>query len=222
MQERQEHLLRTAIDRDYGVQVELSTELDSFEEHDDHVVAHIVKKSPNGEQKEELISVQFLVGADGGKSSIRKQLGIQFVGDSSDAHSIGMVAGDIIALEGTLDQKVGLYVILRGHGADYRKQIWRMWGSPRNKLYVSSSFLSKFILRHQPGYPSDHVPSQGRINLTSSLVEGTSIWKKVVSSRDEVLSTIHDITGRDDLKFGEVVVMNIWRCASFVLSSPSL
>lgn len=109
MQERQEHLLRTAIDRDYGVQVELSTELDSFEEHDDHVVANIVKKFSNGERKEESISVHFLVGADGGKSSIRKQLGIQFVGDSSDAHSIGMIAGDIVALEGTLDQKVGLY-----------------------------------------------------------------------------------------------------------------
>lgn len=217
MQERQEHLLRTAIDRDYGVQVELSTELDSFEEHDDHVVAHIVKKSPNGEQKEELISVQFLVGADGGKSSIRKRLGIQFVGDSSDAHSIGMVAGDIVALEGTLDQKVGLYLILRGHGADYRKQIWRLWGSPRNKLYISSSNLSEFIFTSltRLSLRPCSIPGKNHLNF---FIGGKNIdLEKVVSSRDEVLSTIHDITGRDDLKFGEVVVMNIWRCASFVL-----
>ncbi|KAE9388904.1 hypothetical protein BT96DRAFT_866562 [Gymnopus androsaceus JB14] len=176
MQERQEHLLRSAILRDYGVQVELSTELRSFEEHEDHVIAHVVKIS-DGEEKSETIYAHFLVGADGGKSTIRKQLGIEFVGDSSDAHSIGMVAGDIVGLEGTLDQK-----------------IWRLWGSPRDK---------KLSIR------PCCVPGKNYLNF---FLGGRNVdLDKVVSSRDVLLSTIHDITGRDDMKFGEVITMNIWR-----------
>lgn len=108
MQERQEHLLRTRIEKDYGVTVELSTELSSFEEYEDHVIAHIIKHVPNaGEKTEETVKVDFLVGADGGRSTVRKQLGLPFVGDDSESlKEIGMVAGDIEALEGTLDQKV--------------------------------------------------------------------------------------------------------------------
>lgn len=105
MQQHQEEILRSAILRDYGVHVELSTELLSFEEHEDHVTAHIVKRS-HGQEITETISVHFLVGADGGRSTVRKKLGIQFVGDSSDQATVGMVVGDIIAEEGTLDQTV--------------------------------------------------------------------------------------------------------------------
>lgn len=35
--------------------------------------------------------------------------------------------------------------------------------------------------------------------------------EKTVSSRDNVVAAIDEITGRDDLKFGEVITMNIWR-----------
>ncbi|KAJ4474865.1 FAD binding domain-containing protein [Lentinula aciculospora] len=119
MQERQEHLLRSRLEKDYGVTVELSTELRSFEEHGDHVIAHIVKHAPSTEEpKEETIKVEFLVGADGGRSTVRKQLGIDFLGDdSASLKEIGMVVGDIEALEGTLDQK-----------------IWRMWGDTTSNM----------------------------------------------------------------------------------------
>ncbi|KAJ3983131.1 FAD binding domain-containing protein [Lentinula detonsa] len=119
MQERQEHLLRTRLEKDYGVTVELHTELRSFEEHDDHVVAHIVKRTPDTDKdKEETLKIDFLVGADGGRSTVRKQLGLDFLGDdSADLKEIGMVAGDIEALEGTLDQKV-----------------WRIWGDTTSNM----------------------------------------------------------------------------------------
>ncbi|KAE9384847.1 hypothetical protein BT96DRAFT_929091 [Gymnopus androsaceus JB14] len=176
MQERQELILRSAILRDYGVQVELSTELLSFEEHEDHVVAHIVKRS-GGEEKQETVSVHFLVGADGGRSTVRRQLGIQFVGDSSDQQTVGMVVGDIVGLEGTLDQK-----------------IWRMWGSPRDRM-----------LSLRPCC----IPGKNQFNIFVGGIN--SDLEKVVSSRDEVIAAIRDISGRDDMKFGEVVTMSIWR-----------
>ncbi|KAE9397955.1 hypothetical protein BT96DRAFT_976643 [Gymnopus androsaceus JB14] len=188
MQERQELILRSAILRDYGVQVELSTELLSFEEHEDHVVAHIVKRS-GGEEKQEAVSVHFLVGADGGRSTVRRQLGIQFVGDSSDQQTVGMVVGDIVGLEGTLDQK-------DGHGIERLmiEQIWRMWGGPHDRM-----------LSLRPCC----IPGKNQFNIFVGGIN--SDLEKVVSSRDEVIAAIRDISGRDDMKFGEVVTMSIWR-----------
>ncbi|KAJ3842176.1 FAD binding domain-containing protein [Lentinula raphanica] len=179
MQERQEHLLRTRLDRDYGLTVELSTELRSFEEHDDHVIAHIIKRIPNTDQAtEETLRVDFLVGADGGRSTIRKQLGLAFAGDDSESlKEIGMIVGDIETLEGTLDQK-----------------IWRMWGD------TTSNMLS---LRPCA------IPGRSHHNF---FIGGVDVdLEKVVSSRDEVVATIRAITGRDDLKFGKVLNMGIWR-----------
>ncbi|KAJ3901823.1 FAD binding domain-containing protein [Lentinula edodes] len=179
MQERQKHLLRTRIEKDYGVTVELSTELNSFEEHEDHVIAHIVKHVPNaGENTEETVKVDFLVGADGGRSTVRKQLGLPFMGDDSESlKEIGMVAGDIEALEGTLDQKV-----------------WRMWGD------TTSNLLS---LRPCA------IPHKTHLNF---FIGGADVnLEKVASNREELVNAIHAITGRDDIKFGKVINLGVWR-----------
>lgn len=109
MQELQEHVLRSRLLKDYGCEVELSTTLNSFEEHDDHIIAHISKKDSNGDVKEETTRVNWLVGADGGRSTVRKQLGIDFVGES--VTEVGMIVGDIMAEDGVLDQKVGLFLL---------------------------------------------------------------------------------------------------------------
>ncbi|KIK53914.1 hypothetical protein GYMLUDRAFT_249957 [Collybiopsis luxurians FD-317 M1] len=175
MQELQEHILRERLEKDYGCQVELSTELRSFEEHDDHVVAHIVKKNSVGEETEETVSVNWLVGADGGRSVVRKGLGIEFVGESVPA--VGMVVGDIEGLEGTLDDK-----------------IWRTWGD-----------ATKRMLSLRPC----HKKGKNQFNF---FIGGAEInLEKIVSSRDEVVAAINEITGRDDIKFGEIITMNIWR-----------
>ncbi|KAF9071862.1 FAD binding domain-containing protein [Rhodocollybia butyracea] len=174
MQELQEHVLRSRLSKDYGCEVELSTTLTSFKEHDDHIIA-IISKLDNGNLKEETVRVNWLIGADGGRSTVRKQLGIEFVGES--VAEFGMVVGDIIAENGVLDQKV-----------------WRIWGDTADKM-----------LSIRPCC----VPGINRFNF---FVGGANTdLEKTVASRDNVVAAINEISGRDDLKFGEVITMNVWR-----------
>jgi len=62
--------------RQMGVEVERQTELLSFEDRTDHVVARL--KLPDG--SEQSVETRYLAGCDGAKSPIRHQLGNQFEG----------------------------------------------------------------------------------------------------------------------------------------------
>ncbi|KAI0724725.1 monooxygenase [Fomitopsis betulina] len=61
--------------------VEMATELVSFKQFDDHVEATI-KKTVNGSETTETKSYSWVIGADGGKSVVRKQLGLSFEGSA--------------------------------------------------------------------------------------------------------------------------------------------
>ena len=50
----------------YGCTVELNTELESFEQTDDHVLAKLIKKV-DGNEVPETFKASYLIGADGGK-----------------------------------------------------------------------------------------------------------------------------------------------------------
>ncbi|EPT00354.1 hypothetical protein FOMPIDRAFT_88313 [Fomitopsis schrenkii] len=64
-----------------GYAVEMGTELVSFTQFDDRVEATI-KNSTGGSETIETKSYRWVVGADGGKSVVRKQLGLSFEGSS--------------------------------------------------------------------------------------------------------------------------------------------
>ncbi|MEU4394592.1 FAD-dependent monooxygenase [Kribbella sp. NPDC023855] len=85
-QSRTEAILRERLS-DFGVSVELSTALTGFTQYDDRVVAEL--------STGETLEVDYLVGADGGKSFVRKQLGIAFEGTTDD--SFKMLLGDVSA-----------------------------------------------------------------------------------------------------------------------------
>jgi 2-polyprenyl-6-methoxyphenol hydroxylase-like FAD-dependent oxidoreductase len=85
-QSRTEAILRKRLE-DFGVTVELSTALVGFTQYDDRVVAEL--------SSGETVEADYLVGADGGKSIVRKQLGIAFEGTTDD--SIRMLLGDVSA-----------------------------------------------------------------------------------------------------------------------------
>ena len=85
-QSRTEAILRARLE-DFGVRVELSTELVGFQQDDDRVVAEL----STGES----VEVDYLVGADGGRSFVRKILGIAFEGTTDE--SIRMLLGDVSA-----------------------------------------------------------------------------------------------------------------------------
>ncbi|KAJ4000373.1 FAD binding domain-containing protein [Lentinula boryana] len=99
-QNTHEQLLREHILANYGVQVELDTELRSFEQHSDHVVVHAVK-TVGSKPVEITVTVNWLIGADGARSIVRKQLGLSFLGESPQMEA---VTGDIHVVGDTLKQ----------------------------------------------------------------------------------------------------------------------
>ncbi|KAK7047492.1 hypothetical protein VNI00_006723 [Paramarasmius palmivorus] len=98
-QEEHQKLLREVLRADYGCEVESSTELESFTQDDEGVSVNLVK-----EGKRETTRVQWLVGADGAHSVVRKQLGLTFLGETHA--NIAVLIGDIeIENLGILDDK---------------------------------------------------------------------------------------------------------------------
>ncbi|KAF5338052.1 hypothetical protein D9758_014255 [Tetrapyrgos nigripes] len=99
-QDVQEGILRSVIEKGYGVHVELGSELRSFEQHEDHVTTSIAKvgKGGDGDAVVEEVEVSYLVGCDGARSVVRKQLGLIFVGDTPSIPA--SLLGDIHIVKG--------------------------------------------------------------------------------------------------------------------------
>ncbi|GAA2815124.1 FAD-dependent oxidoreductase [Kitasatospora aburaviensis] len=83
-QTRVERLLREQL-AEYGVKVELATELVEFRQDGGGVEVHLVDGGR--------IAAEYLVACDGGRSTVRKLLGIPFVGDGDPEPM--MVCGDV-------------------------------------------------------------------------------------------------------------------------------
>ncbi|TFK39697.1 FAD binding domain-containing protein [Crucibulum laeve] len=111
-QHHHEAILRAHLEK-YGCHVEIATELHSFEQHESHVTAHLVHD--NGEkQVTETANFPWLIGADGARSIVRKQLGLSFLGETRTGENI--VLGDIYVKEG-LDS-----------------EFWHNWGDASSKM----------------------------------------------------------------------------------------
>ncbi|GBE86251.1 predicted protein [Sparassis crispa] len=139
-QESSESILRTHIEK-LGSHIELSTELRSLEQTADHVVAHLVKICGD-EEISETVTCLWLVGVDGAKGVVRKQLGLSFLGETRVEESI--IVGDIE---------------LRGLDTDY----WHTWGDRFTTFVMlrptETDGLFNFVLSGQMDYSlviSDH------------------------------------------------------------------
>ncbi|MFG1817417.1 FAD-dependent monooxygenase [Kribbella sp. NPDC049174] len=99
-QSRTEQILRDKL-AEYGVRVELDTEIVGFTQNADAVTAEL--------STGETVQAQYLVGADGGRSFVRKHLGIAFEGTTDE--SIRMLLGDVAA-DG-LDHEYGYWFATR-------------------------------------------------------------------------------------------------------------
>ncbi|KAL5527978.1 hypothetical protein ACEPAG_6779 [Sanghuangporus baumii] len=66
-----------------GCHVELGCMLQTIEQQDESVIAHLVK-TVDGKQSEEIVQSAYVVGADGAHSTVRKALDVDFVGESRD------------------------------------------------------------------------------------------------------------------------------------------
>ncbi|ESK84498.1 putative monooxygenase [Moniliophthora roreri MCA 2997] len=115
-QDRHEALLRHHLQKDYNTHVELGTELVTFSQTTDFVEAKLVKHGADGEDiTTETARFEFLVGADGAKSLVRKQLGLTFLGESRPGDEAAMVIGDVRIKKGIPDRKY-----------------WRVWGDAKS------------------------------------------------------------------------------------------
>ncbi|KAG1844656.1 FAD binding domain-containing protein [Suillus subalutaceus] len=90
-------ILRRHLEK-FSCSVEMDTELRSFEQSDEGVTAVLAK---NGTL--ETFDTKWMIGADGAKSVVRKQLGLTFLGETRD--DVRLVMGDIRLHGVGLDRK---------------------------------------------------------------------------------------------------------------------
>ena len=81
---RTEEILRTRLAA-HGVQVVLGAGVVGFEQDDGGVTARL--------ESGEIVEAAYLVGADGGRSTVRKQLAVPFVGETND--DVSMLLADV-------------------------------------------------------------------------------------------------------------------------------
>ncbi|KZT05390.1 monooxygenase [Laetiporus sulphureus 93-53] len=118
-QNRQEGVLRKHLEQ-FGCHVELNTELHSFRQQEDYVVAEIVKKTGKSEQRETVLA-HWLIGAYGAKEQFLFS-DVEIFGISKDAlHSWGNVSDRSLSLRPTYEGDV-FNIIAAGH-VDYAKLI---------------------------------------------------------------------------------------------------
>jgi len=93
-----EAILRKHLER-MGTTVEFGSELRTFTQSENSVVAEIVKRSEGSDAVVvEKTEFSFLVGSDGAHSVVRRTLGLDFLGETEE--STNMVIGDIKVTSG--------------------------------------------------------------------------------------------------------------------------
>ncbi|KAB8191468.1 NAD(P)-binding protein [Nonomuraea phyllanthi] len=152
---RTERILRDRL-AELGHRVELGAELTGFEQDDEGVTATL----STGEQ----VRCAYLVGADGGRSTVRKQLGVGFVGETYE------------------DERMLLADIRTG---DLDRDYWHVWGSladrtvhfticplPNTDIFQlvtpdTGEDLTELVARHAPHVRIDEIVwrSEYRVNI---------------------------------------------------------
>ncbi|OLB79504.1 MAG: oxygenase [Actinobacteria bacterium 13_2_20CM_2_71_6] len=85
-----EEVLRDAVQA-VGVEIEWGVRLEEFNQDDDGV--YVALRHPDGEVRRSIVS--WLVGCDGGRSTVRKSLGLKLIGESSETWLIADAVVDI-------------------------------------------------------------------------------------------------------------------------------
>ncbi|KAG2011728.1 pentachlorophenol 4-monooxygenase [Coprinopsis cinerea AmutBmut pab1-1] len=92
-QDKLETIFHAALAK-YGCVVEKGTELISFTQYPERVEVELIKRGPKGDRLEpEKASYEWVIGTDGAKGVMRKQLGLRFLGETRTVENF--VVGDI-------------------------------------------------------------------------------------------------------------------------------
>ncbi|KAL5527177.1 hypothetical protein ACEPAG_5968 [Sanghuangporus baumii] len=134
-----EGVLRSHV-KAHGGTIELGTELSGLEQDENSVTVHLTKEF-DGKQVQETASFAYVVGADGGRSVVRKVLGLQFIGETHEEEQLFTADVDLKGIEGqglhsfviSPDSLVVFrstniperyQILLSGHGAAETVQEW--------------------------------------------------------------------------------------------------
>ncbi|KZT69639.1 monooxygenase [Daedalea quercina L-15889] len=164
-QSQTEAILRGHLEK-YHCKVELGTTLYSIQPEEDHVQAHVLKKDGDREHVE-TIKCRWLIGADGARGAVRKQLGLTFDGESFGP-SMHLIIGDV-GIEG-VDNK---------H--------WHYWGDMSTTLVTLRSTEQDGIWLLMLG---------GQINHAKVVAEREELEKmiKIGTGREDLkLGQVHSI-----------------------------
>ncbi|KDQ19472.1 hypothetical protein BOTBODRAFT_51867 [Botryobasidium botryosum FD-172 SS1] len=102
-----ESILRAALEK-YDVHVELGSELVGVEQDDEGVTAHVASHLSGSEMAGTgRIRAEWLIGADGGRSQVRKSQGIPFLGETPEAD---------------------VTIVASLHIENYEREVWSVWG----------------------------------------------------------------------------------------------
>ncbi|EKM55693.1 uncharacterized protein PHACADRAFT_256501 [Phanerochaete carnosa HHB-10118-sp] len=94
-------ILRKAIEA-LGCSVELGTALESLQQDGEKIVTQLIK-SIDGEVVPEKANFAYAIGADGGRSTVRKSLGVDFIGETREGGVMFIVDCVVEGIEGNND-----------------------------------------------------------------------------------------------------------------------
>ncbi|KAI5119305.1 hypothetical protein M0805_008220 [Coniferiporia weirii] len=93
-----EAILRAHVEA-LGGRIELGTALSDIEHNEDGVVARLTR-NVDGKQETELATFSYIMGADGGRGTVRKLLGLQFLGETREAEVLLNADIDLKGIDG--------------------------------------------------------------------------------------------------------------------------
>ncbi|KAK0501675.1 FAD binding domain-containing protein [Armillaria luteobubalina] len=189
-QDRHEAVLREHLAK-YGCEIELGTELVSFEQSADRVVSHVLK-TQGGQTVEETIESRWLIGSEGARSVVRKTLGLTFLGETRQNENV--VVGDIMIIKPQLGE-VSFTVNSSVPFTDHAK-FWHHYGDMTNKSVTIRSSEDPTVNKYQ-------------FFITGHQLDTTT----VASGREAFIKEFYAISGRTDIEFGELVWISNFRGA---------
>lgn len=202
---------------DLGGNVEFSTRLHTFIDKGDGVVATVI--GPGGEHN---IESRFIVGVDGGASTVRTQAGIDFVGDTDDGDK--MIVADVLADGLSRDR-------------------WHIWPRSSGRFIALCPLPGEkfqLMLRLKPGESPDRDPAAidrlvqqttGRAKLRIREVAWSSVFRPNVRLAEHYRSGnvflagdaahVHTPAGAQGLNTGVQDSYNLgWKLAQVLAGAP--
>ncbi|MFA4083359.1 FAD-dependent monooxygenase [Mycobacteroides salmoniphilum] len=113
--------------RELGVDVEFSCEVTDFDQETDGVTVTV-----SGGGKADRIHAAYLVGTDGGRSTVRKALGVGFAGETFESERTLIGDVRVEGLDGTF-----CHVLTRGGQVSERFSLWNLPGSDHYQFVAS-------------------------------------------------------------------------------------